>query len=214
MGNHSLPETDARKLKAEADLAEYEAELKRLEVEAKRRELDLPNSGPFEYLFTKPVDDKSVKKALRRLREWDQEDSSAPIRFVINSPGGNSEVGMHLFDELVGLSRRGGGGHSLTTVVRGEACSMGAILSQAGDTRLMGASSMLMIHEASWGVWGTPGKFQDNKDFLDRFSGYMADIFCARSHCSRQQFLSSVHRRDWWLTAREALDIGFVDRIG
>lgn len=201
---------------AKAELAEIDAALRAIELEEKLNALAPTVDRPFKYVFTKHVNDKTVKKALQQLDGWHHTNPEAPIEFTINSPGGYVSSGMHLFDELAALSKRGGGTHEVTTVVRGTSCSMGAILSQAGDVRVMGARALLMIHQPSGMSWGVPGEHRDNLDCLNRMTEQMVHMFVERSggKCGREYFLQQVERRDWWLDSRECLNLGFIDRIG
>src|SRR5690606_23805276 len=133
----------------EADLAEYEAAVKAIELEDRLNAQQPALRVALKYVFTKPVTDGSEKKALNQLEQRDAINGEAPIDFIINTVGGSVKAGMHLFDELASMSEGGGGTHHIRTIIRGEACSMGAILSQAGDIRVMGARSLMMIHGAS-----------------------------------------------------------------
>ena len=56
----------------------------------------------------------------------------------LNTEGGNMEAGTAIYSELVSHSVRGGGTHHVTTRVRGQAASCGALILQAGDRRIAG----------------------------------------------------------------------------
>src|SRR5574341_658348 len=117
---------------------------------------------------------------------------------------------MALWDFLLELRQRG---HKLTTVARGYAASMAGILLQAGDERVIGPESWLLIHEASFGVVGSYGEVEDRVEWVKKIQARILDIFASRSKLSRSQIKRRWHRKDWWLDSDEALKLGFVDRI-
>jgi ATP-dependent protease ClpP protease subunit len=146
----------------------------------------------------------------------DAEKKYRPMHIIVDSPGGSVIDGMHLFDQMVTYSERGGGPHKITITVRGYAASMAGILLQAADVRKIGPESYLMIHEVSSFAAGKIGELKDEIKFLDKISDRVANIFVERSKkkISLAKFKSNWNRQDWWLTSKEALDYGFVDEIG
>jgi ATP-dependent Clp endopeptidase proteolytic subunit ClpP len=207
----------ARKSNAEAEAAELEAKVKAFEhkkaceVEDCRLKSD---DHCRVYQFNGAVDSSSVDKCMAKLRLWDRLDPYCPIEVIFNSPGGAVIAGMALFDQLVRMSKRGGGTHDLTVGAQGYAASMGAILLQTGDTRWIGAQSYLMIHEISAGTGGKIGDMKDDVDFYDRICDRVVDIFVSRSgKITKAAFKKKWQRTDWWLLADESLKLGFVDEI-
>ena len=192
---------------------EHKAKLAELEVIEKKRELGL-DTPDFNYRLVGQVNAKSVRKAIRTLRRWRAEYPGQPISFTINSPGGDVPAGMELFDELYTMSIRGGGSCFVRTIVRGEAASMGAVLSQAGDVRIMGPHSLMMLHESSWASFGKKGEMQDTQDCLSKTDELVKRIFLSRSTFGSARWDELFNRRDWWLTADECLEFEFVDRLG
>lgn len=168
------------------------------------------------YNFEGVVDAATVRACIRFLRQWDRLEPECDLRIIFNSPGGSVTHGMALFDELVTLSKRGGGSHHVTTVIRGYAASMAGILLQAGDHRVSGAESYLMIHEIAAGTGGKIGEIKDDVKFYDRICERVVDIFVDRSggKISKANFKKRWERQDWWLDSAEALKLGFIDEIG
>ena len=222
-------EAEARKADAEARKAEEEAENARLGSEFQAVSLamsrlqlaEMEHTAAAErarderhhvYWFTGVVSDASVKACISRLTQWDRLDSGCDIKIVFNSPGGSVIDGMALFDFITSLRAR----HHVTTEVRGYAASMAGILLQAGDHRVIGPESYLMIHEISAGAMGKIGEIKDSVKFYERIGERVIDIFVNRSggKCSREKFQKSWERIDWWLTSDEAYALGFADEIG
>ena len=213
-------EAEAAKAIAEARYAEMEtvllkndlslSELKRAETnenEAKRLASDHHHRT---YRLTATVGDATVKAAIEKLTIWHRIDPECPITFIINSPGGDIIAGFHLFDTLRWLSDEG---HSITTIGLGMAASMGGVILQAGDLRIMGPRSSLLIHEAQFVAGGSMGDIEDTVEFVKSLQNRILDIFAARSTLTKTQIRSRWKRKDWWLTANESLKFGFVDEV-
>lgn len=227
-------EAEARKADAEADAALAEAEKERAEArmfsaEAEAAELLLVKAR-FDvereqekrkselaahkyhhvYLFKGPVESASVAACMNQLTEWMRNDPGCRIEIVFNSPGGAVIDGMALWDHIQ-LVRAAG--HHVTTSSVGMAASMAGILLQAGDVRIMGKESWLLIHEGSFGAMGSVGEVEDTVEWVKKIGDRIADIFASRSKMSKAAIKRKWHRKDWWISSDEALKLGFVDEI-
>lgn len=164
------------------------------------------------YRFSEPVAPGSAAKCMATLAEWSRIDgaSKQPIEIVFNSPGGSIVDGLALFDFVQDIREDG---HEVTTSCLGMAASMAGILLQAGDIRTMGRQSWLMIHEASFGAQGKIGDVEDTVDWVNMMQERILDIFASRSHMEREEIRERWERRNWWLSADDALHHGFIDAI-
>lgn len=217
--SNELRAAEIRKTIADALTAEHQAEVQRIYRDERKRAEDLAviaDHYVYQHYFNGPVDERSVFNALNSLAAWDRRHPECPMNITINSPGGSVIDGMHLFDQLSAHSLRGGGKHKVTITVRGYAASMAGILLQAADERVIGPESYLMIHEVSSFAAGKIGELKDEIKFLDRISERVANIFVDRSRgrTTMESFIHNWERKDWWLDSQQALDNGFVDRIG
>jgi ATP-dependent protease ClpP protease subunit len=135
---------------------------------------------------------------------------------------------MHLFDQIVAYSKRPWdtsdkprGQHPTTMTVRGYAASMGGILLQAADHRIIGPESYLMIHEVATYFRGKVGDMEDEIEFLRMVSDRVAESFLRRAKylkggdaMSKEDFYKLWKKTDKWLSSEQSLDHGFVDEIG
>lgn len=222
---------EARKFEAEADKAQAEAKqaiiaLKdaQIDLRQKRRietELLALDSYNYVYRFNSEVSDSTVKSCIDKLTYWHRTNPDCDIEIVFNSPGGSVFAGMDLFDYIQELRRDG---HHITTASRGFAASMGGILLQAGDTRVMGKEAYILIHEVSTWAGGKVGDLEDEVAFLRRMSDRIVDIFADRAAeagrngtaekpITKAQLRANWKRRDWWLDSTEALKLGIVDEL-
>lgn len=217
---------EARQKLAHAKQAEHSAEQMRVQTEATLRSERLAlasNHHWHEYLFIDAVYGDAVESCLAQLAIWHRLDPECDMHIIMDSPGGSVIDGMHLFDQIMAYSKRPWdtssrpkGTHNTKMTVRGYAASMAGILLQSADERVIGPESYLMVHEIATVTGGKIGEIKDEVKFLDRISARVADIFVTRSNgkTSLEDFKKGWERQDWWLDSTQALERGFVDRIG
>lgn len=196
-----------RKARAEADSAEIEADRdRRMEADT----LASLNHSQI-YHFFEPVTYGGVEDAINWIGMWSRRNPESKIKIVFNSPGGSVFAGMALYDFLLELREKG---HHITTEARGYAASMGGILLQAGDERVVGANAHIMIHEISSISMGKASDLEDELKLVERLQEKALDILSERSSMTKAQIRRKWKRKDWWLDAGEAVELGFADRIG
>lgn len=211
--------------KAEAEAVEAEAKARTAVINAERedhkRKKELAGDEFFHfYIFDSEVSELSVKRCIRQLSDWERatpEGEKLEIELQINSPGGSIFDGFALVDYITGMQARG---HVINTSAIGMAASMGGVILQAGNTRRMGRSSMLLVHEASFGAQGSIGKVEDQTELVHLMQDRILDLFAERAKSTgREKFLSRAqiktkwNRKDWWIAADKAFEYGFVDEI-
>lgn len=133
-----------------------------------------------------------------------------PITIYLSSFGGYCEAGMAVFSTIQELRRAG---RVVNVHVTGTAMSMGSILVQACDTRTIEPYATMMLHE-SWDYF--EGKVSDAKDrvaFNERYDNMLSSIYASRSGKPTSYWTQKMARRDWYLTARDAVAEGLVDKI-
>lgn len=227
--DQQLKQEELREKAAKADLARHDADYRQISLAEKRRAEELmkiQDHYMFHHFFDGPVNEKSVYGCLNTMNAWHRQHPDSAWEITINSPGGSVIDGMHLFDQLVTYSKRGGGNHEITITVRGYAASMGGILLQAADIRRIGRESYLMIHEISAGAGGKIGEIKDDVKWYEKVCERIVDIFVTRAAEAKANnpdkikgitaatFKKSWERHDWWLDSDDALKHGFVDAIG
>ena len=157
------------------------------------------------------VDSVSVERLRQATARYAAAYPKLPITLIISSPGGSVFDGFILLDHLRALSAEG---HKITTVVRGMAGSMAAVLTQAGDVRIIGPESYLVIHEPSSAAWGKTSDMIDEVDVMKRLSRQMEELFARRSKMSAKEIKAKTLKKDWYINAKESKTYGFCDRIG
>jgi ATP-dependent protease ClpP protease subunit len=89
-----------------------------------------------------------VTKALHILDTYDAEarKGEKPISIIMNNPGGDVIHGMGIYDAVANCKNH------VTIRVIGHAMSMGSVILQAADKRVMTKNSLMMIHYGYGGV--------------------------------------------------------------
>lgn len=198
---------------AEASRNVTEQQISALKLDMMEREMANALSSDYEnrtYVLADDIQDRSVKYAREALARFHRLDPYCDMTLIVSSPGGSVFAGYFLFDAVRELSRQN---HKITTHAQGWAASMGGIILQAGDWRVMGRETMLMIHEPSSIAWGKAFEVKDEADLLERLHRRMAVIYAERSNLTADEIQAKTSRRDWWLDAPEALELGFVDEV-
>lgn len=131
------------------------------------------------------------------------------VLVTINSRGGEIDHALAIFNHLRGLAA-----HGTRIVVRvdGIAASAASVIAMAGDTIIMPANALMMVH-APW-TWaaGNADQLRREADTLERFESALIATYQARTGKSVDE-LKAMLAEDTWMTAQEAVDAGFADRI-
>ncbi len=162
------------------------------------------------FPFFTEITKTSTFKCMEQLGFWSRREPKCKMQIVFNSPGGSITDGLALYDYL-GIVKRAG--HEVEISAIGMAASMAGVLLQAGTVRTMGANAYLLIHEVSGQSQGKMSEIEDSEAFMKRLQARLLDILASRSKISKEKIAENWKRRDWWLDSKEALKLGFIDRI-
>lgn len=213
-------------MKAEATKEELELKLLEQEIEVQRlkaaryelqrlqwqREVDKDDSSAEEhgvYTVYGEIGSRSVLGAIQLLDDWSRRKPGAPLKIIFNSPGGSVTDGFAFYDFIQELKVD----HEVTTVAIGMAASMGGILLQAGHKRIMGPNTFMLIHEISAGAMGKISEMEDDLKFYKKLEEKGLTILANRSKLSKATIKRRWKSKDWWISAQEALEFGFIDGI-
>jgi ATP-dependent Clp protease protease subunit len=177
-----------------------------------RAEIELLTRNDFHnvYVFDDDVDAQSVNQCVQTITGWVRQEPGCDIEIQLNTSGGSIFAGFALIDFIRDLRNRG---HKVTAVVYGYAASMGAVILQAADHRVIGENAFLLIHEGSLFTAGDWGKVQDEMELFKKLQKKILTLLVTRSKLGETKIKNSWKRQDWWLTAEESLAAGFVDEV-
>ena len=132
------------------------------------------------------------------------------ISLYINSPGGSVTAGMAIYDTMQFIRC------DVQTIVMGQACSMGSLLSTAGapGKRMILPNARHMIHQPSGGASGQATDIQIQAREIQKMKEYLTNIYVKHNSKGKTfEQLSADMERDFFMSAQEAMDYGLVDKI-
>jgi ATP-dependent Clp protease protease subunit len=157
-----------------------------------------------------PVDDKSAKEVVTKMRLLDADKPGEEIKFFINSPGGVVTSGFIIYDTMKLLKS------PVSTICMGLAASMGSILLSGGEKgrRFVYPLSEIMIHQPSLGGYmqGVSVDLEITAKQTRRVKDISARILAENCGKKMEQVLKDFDR-DYWMDAKEAIEYGIVDHI-
>jgi ATP-dependent Clp protease protease subunit len=132
------------------------------------------------------------------------------IHFFINSPGGGVTAGMAIYDTMQFIKP------NISTIVMGQACSMGSLLAAAGSPgkRKILPNARHMIHQPSGGAGGQATDMQIQVEEIIKMKKNLTQIYVDHNSKGKtfEQFRQDMER-DKFMSAQEALEYGLVDEI-
>ena len=150
----------------------------------------------------------SVESMILQLRYLQQENPEQEITMYINSPGGEVDSGLALYDVMRAIRC------PIRTVCTGTAASMAAILFLSGNQRDMLPHSKVMIHDPliSGGVGGSALKLDSIAKNIMQTRQTIAEIISEHTGKSLEEVLSKT-ASDSYFDAKEAVEWGLADGI-
>ena len=167
-----------------------------------------------------PVEDHMANSIIAQLLFLESEDPDKDILLYINSPGGQVSAGLGIYDTMQFIKC------DVSTVVIGQACSMGSFLAQAGakGKRIVLPESRTMIHRVSSGTRGTSGsvyvqelQFEDAQRAFEeskKVNRRLTELYVRHNTAGKTyDEMSETMKFDTFLTANEAVAWGLADKV-
>lgn len=142
------------------------------------------------------------------LLHLEAEDQNADIFMYINSPGGSVVDGLAIIDTMNFIKP------DVSTIVTGQACSMGSMFLSAGakGKRIALPNARVMIHSVSSGTRGTVHdqriQFAESEKLNVILTQMLADNV-GRPYDEVYKLME----RDHFMSAKQSLEFGIVDKI-
>lgn len=130
----------------------------------------------------------------------------ADVDVAISSYGGDVFAASDIFTELKNYSGK------VNVTVTGIAASAASVITMAGDTVSMSPTAQLMIHNASSAVEGDTNTMAHKAGVLDNINKSIANAYVAKTGMAKDDLLDLMNK-ETWLTAEQAKDYGFADKI-
>ena len=167
-----------------------------------------------------PVEDGMANVIVAQMLYLESQNPEKEINLYINSPGGQVTAGLAIYDTMQYIKC------DVRTIVMGQACSMGSFLAQAGTAgkRVVLPESRTMIHRVSSGTPGTSGsvhiqelQMEDIKRHYEesqKVNKRLTELYVKHNSKDKTyEELFETMKFDTFLTAQEAVDNGFADKV-
>ena len=155
-----------------------------------------------------PVHDGMSQLIVAQLLHLEAENPSKEISMYINSPGGVVTSGLSIYDTMQYIRPK------VSTLVVGQAASMGSLLLAAGEggMRFSLPNSRIMVHQPSGGYQGQASDIMIHAQETQKLKTRLNEIYV--KHCGRS--LEEVEKaldRDNFMSPEEAKEWGLIDEI-
>lgn len=148
-----------------------------------------------------------VVKNLHMLESLNHEN----ITILMNNIGGDEYHGFAIYDAIKACKSH------VTIKVMGHAMSMGSIILQAADERVMAPTSRQMLHYGTWGIHDHAKTAQKWAEEGKKIDSWMEQMYLSRIKEKQPRFtlekLEKLLDHDTFLTADESVKLGLADKI-
>lgn len=156
------------------------------------------------------VNCKTIGQLIKNLHILESKEI-APISILMSTPGGSWEDGIAAYDLIKKLKS------TITIIGLGKLYSMGSILFQSADKRVLTHNTTLMIHDGSDGFVGNAKDYENWAEFSKHIRKTMYKIYYDKMKKKKTkitlQDVENLCEHDTWYTSKEAIKIGLADKI-
>lgn len=154
------------------------------------------------------IDDAVANTVVAQLIYLEAKDPAKDISLYINSPGGSVSAGLAIYDTMNYVKC------DVSTICIGLAASMGAFLLSSGakGKRYALPNSEIMIHQPLGGAQGQASDIKIAAEHILKTKFKLNSILAENSGKPLEQVERDTDR-DNYLSAKEALDYGLIDKV-
>lgn len=156
------------------------------------------------------IHDHMANLIVAQLLFLESENPDKDISLYINSPGGSVTAGMAIYDTMEFIKS------DVSTIVMGQACSMGSLLAQAGAAgkRFILPNARHMIHQPSGGARGQATDMEIQVKEILALKKSLTEIYVKHNSASKSyDELARDMERDYFMSAEEAVNYGLADKV-
>jgi ATP-dependent Clp protease, protease subunit len=158
--------------------------------------------------LTGPVHDGVSSLIVAQLLHLEADNPSKEISMYINSPGGVVTSGLSIYDTMQYIKPK------VSTLVVGQAASMGSLLLTAGEPgmRFSLPNSRIMVHQPSGGYQGQATDIMIHAAETQKLKDRLNQIY-VRHTGQKLDKVEEALERDNFMDAEQAKDWGLIDEI-
>lgn len=144
----------------------------------------------------------SAKEVTEYLADLDVEN----INVYINSNGGVVDTAIAINNALRRHKAK------VTVNIDGIAASAATLITCAGDTVKMPKNALFMVHNPLTIAMGDSEEMRKQADMLEKYKNSILETYLQKVNIDKEK-LSELMDNETWLSAKEALEYGFIDEI-
>ena len=130
------------------------------------------------------------------------------IQVLLSTYGGVVYDGLSLYDAIKNSKTE------VDITCFGKIMSMGIVILLAAKNRKAYRNTTFMIHELSGGVIGKIADMEESIDESKRINNILFDIIEKETNITKSKLMDIYERKkDWFITADEALELGIITEI-
>ena len=156
------------------------------------------------------VNDHTAQLVVAQMLFCESQNNAEDINFYINSPGGTVTSGLAIYDTMQFIKS------PVSTIVIGQACSMGSFLAMAGEPgkRFILPNARTMIHQPSGGAGGQATDMEIQVKEIIKIKENLTKIYEKHNTAKKTyEQLRDAMDRDNYLSADEAVAFGLADKV-
>jgi ATP-dependent Clp protease, protease subunit len=157
---------------------------------------------------TGPVHDGMASLIVAQLLHLEAENPSKEISMYINSPGGVLTSGLSIYDTMQYIKPK------VSTLVVGQAASMGSLLLAAGESgmRFSLPNSRIMVHQPSGGYQGQATDIMIHAQETQKLKDRLNSIYVKHTGRKMKEVVDALER-DNFMDPEQAKEWGLIDEI-
>ncbi|MDJ1007348.1 MAG: ATP-dependent Clp protease proteolytic subunit [Paracoccaceae bacterium] len=155
-----------------------------------------------------PIHDGMSQLVVAQLLHLEAENPSKEISMYINSPGGVVTSGLSIYDTMQYIRPK------VSTLVVGQAASMGSLLSVGGEAgmRFSLPNSRIMVHQPSGGYQGQATDIMIHAAETQKVKDRLIEIYVKHTGHSAEKVMADLER-DNFMSPEEAKEWNHIDEI-
>lgn len=159
------------------------------------------------YLYDSEIDCIGSGCLSSQYVQWQLEAAAGQdVEVHISSVGGSAFDALAIYDMLKQYEG------NVMTCIDALAASAASIVAMAGDVVSMSKYALLMIHKPAVISGGNADELQSDVEMLNIVQGRLVAIYMDKTKLD-EETINSLVNATTWLSAEQALDLGFIDQI-
>ena len=164
------------------------------------------------HYITDCIESCSVEDVCKAILQYNKNDAAIPpeerqpIILYLDTPGGEVTAGMKLIDVIQASVT------PVHIVNLGTCYSMGFLIYIVGHKRFASKNATFLMHDGSIDIGGSTSKTRDYIAFNDKIEARTKDLVVSSTNITPELY-DEKYRREWYMFADEAKELGIVDSI-